>query len=117
MIESCVLGPKTGPERQTGYQTNIPPTPGIAMQGLLMLCTDISYQDLGMEVQELLGIIRMETELGHLYRSQIHTYLVPLDLYKLGLFFWVVISWFGINLNIENRVVADCNCISMAFVG
>ena len=27
MIESCVLGPKTGPERWAGYQTNIPPTP------------------------------------------------------------------------------------------
>ena len=27
MIESRVLGPKTGPERQAGYQTNIPPTP------------------------------------------------------------------------------------------
>ena len=26
MIESCVMGPKTGPERQAGYQTNIPPT-------------------------------------------------------------------------------------------
>ena len=26
MIESCVLGPKTGPERWAGYQTNIPPT-------------------------------------------------------------------------------------------
>ena len=26
MIESRVLGPKTGPERQAGYQTNIPPT-------------------------------------------------------------------------------------------
>ena len=26
MIESCVLGPKTGPERQAGYQTNFPPT-------------------------------------------------------------------------------------------
>ena len=25
MIESHVLGPKTGPERQAGYQTNIPP--------------------------------------------------------------------------------------------
>ena len=27
MMESCVLGPKTGPERQAGYQINIPPTP------------------------------------------------------------------------------------------
>ena len=26
MIESHVLGPKTGPERQAGYQTNFPPT-------------------------------------------------------------------------------------------
>ena len=26
MIESCVLGPKTGPERWAGYQTNILPT-------------------------------------------------------------------------------------------
>ena len=25
-MESCVLGPKIGPERQAGYQTNIPPT-------------------------------------------------------------------------------------------
>ena len=26
MIEFRVLGPKTGPERRAGYQTNIPPT-------------------------------------------------------------------------------------------
>ena len=26
MIESRVLGPKTGPERRAGYQTNFPPT-------------------------------------------------------------------------------------------
>ncbi len=26
MMESRVLGPKTGPERRAGYQTNIPPT-------------------------------------------------------------------------------------------
>ena len=26
MMESRVLGPKTGPERQPGYQINIPPT-------------------------------------------------------------------------------------------
>ena len=26
MRESCVLGPKTGPERRAGYQTNFPPT-------------------------------------------------------------------------------------------
>ena len=28
MIKSHVLGPKTGPERWAGYQTNIPPTTG-----------------------------------------------------------------------------------------
>ena len=27
MRESRVLGPKTGPERRAGYQTNFPPTP------------------------------------------------------------------------------------------
>ena len=32
MMESRVLGPKTGPERRAGYQINIPPT--AALQGL-----------------------------------------------------------------------------------
>ena len=32
MVESRVLGPKTGPERQAGYQTNIlPTTPHISL--------------------------------------------------------------------------------------
>ena len=43
MTESRVLGPKTGPERRAGYQTNIPPT----------ACRVWS------------GLVGMEVELGH----------------------------------------------------
>ena len=54
MMESRVLGPKTGPERRAGYQINIPPTP-----------SNVLCWDQGRTCRAWLGLVGMESELGH----------------------------------------------------
>ena len=68
MIESCVLGPKTGPERQAGYQTNFPPTPwclGPAIPTVFSVLSDVSCWDQGRMCEAWLGLVGMKLELGH----------------------------------------------------